>query len=94
VKLKPEELVEPAFQTQMTRINEWLAAVDQLVFTQRDAASGEVDELLQRRGSAKELLAAAAEIVDRYPVAIGRMPTVAPPSWELICTEEIRVDSG
>ena len=56
------------------------------------AAASEVSELLQRRGSAKELLATAAEIVDRYPVAVGRMPTVAPPSWELICTEEIRMD--
>jgi hypothetical protein len=93
VKLKPQELADPTFQGLVTRINEWLAAVDQLVFTQRDAAASEVDELLQRRSSAKDLLAAAAEIVDRYPVAVGRMASVAPPSWELVCTEEIRVDA-
>lgn len=92
LKLKPQDLAESAFQNQVTRINEWLAAVDQLVFTKRDAASAEVDELLQRRSSAKELFAAAVEIVERYPVAVGAASSPVPPSWQLICAEEIRVE--
>jgi hypothetical protein len=93
-KLKPQELEDPAFQSQVTRVNEWLAAVDQLVFTQRDAATREIDDLLERRSSAKELFAAAAAIVDRYPVAVGVPAGPVPASWQSICAEEIRVEPG
>jgi hypothetical protein len=46
------------------------------------------------RSLARDLLAAAAENVDRYPVAVGVPASPVPASWQANCPEEIRVEPG
>lgn len=92
VKLPPQTLADPAVQQQVTDVNQWLAAVDQLIFAQRDAATADVEQILQRRIGSRELLSAAAEISARYPVVPGMQLATSPMGWELVCLEEIRTE--
>jgi hypothetical protein len=74
----------------ITRIFAWLEAVDQLTYGKREAASGEVEGLLQRGLSGTAFLAEAAQLSVSFPVARVQTAETEQVEWRFVCAVEIR----